>query len=191
MVGSWNVNVSNKMPQKVASAMSALSEQLMGAEYDFIAYLGFQVVNGTNHAVLAKQVVVTGRDTTNVVVIVFNEKPGNMELTLVSIDRVVEGGLPEGGIHINPTMDIPDDAMDAWTDAFEGFTGSNVVPIALLGTQVVKGTNYIFAAEITPVVINGDSKIAVVTVNPMTKQVSFADILTARQESSLGYAFTW
>ena len=72
MTGSWNVNVvTNGMPQKVATAIGALSEKLIGAEYEPIAYLGSQVVNGTNHAVLAKQILTTGRDTTNIVVIVF------------------------------------------------------------------------------------------------------------------------
>ena len=50
MVGNWEINVNvNGMPQKVASAVSKLNTTLMGAEYDPIAYLGSQVVNGTNH----------------------------------------------------------------------------------------------------------------------------------------------
>lgn len=191
MTGSWNVNVSTQMPQRIATAMSALSEQLIGAEYDFIAYLGSQVVNGTNHAVLAKQTIVTGRDTANIVVLVFNEKPNEVKVTLVGVDRLVEGGLPMGGTVIEPSTTISDEAASAWSEAFEGFVGSKVMPIALLGTQIVKGTNYIFAAEVTPVAPNATSKIAVVTVNTLTKQVSFVDALAPKQEASLGYAFTW
>jgi len=192
MTGSWDVKiVTNGMPQKVATAFSALAEQLIGAEYEPIAYLGSQVVNGTNHAVLAKQILTTGRDTTNIVVIVFNEKPNAMEATLVSIDRVIEGGAPLGGVHIDPQVEIPAEALNAWKEAFDGYVGFSASPFALLGTQVVKGTNYIFAATGAPVVPNATTKIYIVTVNTMTGTLAIEDLLASKHESSLGYAFTW
>lgn len=192
MTGSWNINVvANGMPQKVASAFGALSEQLIGAEYEPIAYLGSQVVNGINHAVLAKQILTTGRDTTNVVILIFNEKPNAMEATLVSIDRVVEGGAALGGIKIDPQVEIPDDAKAAWDEAFGAWVGTKLEPIALLGTQVVKGTNFIFAATVTPVAPDAAAKASIVTINPMTGTVAFDDLLSTKYEASLGYAFTW
>ena len=192
MVGSWNVKiVTNGMPQKVATAFSALAEQLIGAEYEPIAYLGSQVVNGTNHAVLAKQTILSGRDTTNVVVLIFNEKPNDMKATLVSIERVVEGGAPLGGIHIDPKTEIPADAKEAWDTAFVNFVGSKVEPAALLATQVVNGVNYIFVAEIAPLVPNAVSQVVLVTVNPTAGVLSFANLLESKHENSLGYAFTW
>jgi hypothetical protein len=192
MTGSWDVKVvTNGMPQKVATAFGELAEKLIGAEYEPIAYLGSQVVNGTNHAVLAKQVLTTGRDTINIVVLIFNEKHGAMEATLVSIDRVVEGGAPLGGVHIDPQTEIPADAMDAWNEAFGAWVGAKLEPIALLGTQVVKGTNFIFAATVTPVVPDATAKVSIVTINPMTGTVAFDDLLSTKYEASLGYAFTW
>lgn len=192
MTGAWNVNVViDAMPQKVATAIGKMSETLMGAEYDPICYLGSQVVNGTNHAVLCEQTIVTGRDTKNIVVVVFNEKPNEMELTLVRIDTIVEGGLPMGGTAIDVKTDIPDDAKAIWDDAFDGMVGSNVEPFALLGTQVVNGTNYIFGAMLTPVVANPESKAVVVTINEKSGTVKFADMLASKQGGSLGYAFTW
>ena len=191
MVGSWEINVNtNGMPQKVATAVSALSEQLIGAEYTPIAYLGAQVVNGTNHAVLAEQLVLTGKDTKNVVVLIFNEK--GMDCTLVGIERVLESGMPEGGISVNATTDIPAEAMDAFNSVFAGFVGSKVEPFAYLGSQVVKGINYIFAAEVTPVVENPEKKAAIVIVNSLTGEISFTDLLSSKTDSlQLGYAFTW
>lgn len=192
MVGSWNIKiVVDAMPQKVATAIGALAEQLMGAEYEPIAYLGSQIVNGTNHAVLAKQTIMDGRDSANIVVLIFNEKPNAMEATLIGVERVVEGGAPFGGIHIDPVTAIPKDAMDAWNNAFATFVGSKVNPIALLGTQVVNGTNYIFAAEIAPLVPNAVSKVVIVTINPMSGYLAFANMLENKHEASLGYAFTW
>lgn len=192
MVGNWEININvNGMPQKVASAVSKLNTTLIGAEYDPIAYLGSQAVNGTNHAVLAEQTIVTGRDSKNIVMLIFNEKPNEMEATLVNIERIVEGGAPMGGIAINPTTVIPEEVMNEWNTAFRGFVGSKVVPFALLATQVVKGTNFIFAAEMTPMVPDAKSKVVIVTLNSMTGTLAFADPFKTNQEASLGYAFTW
>lgn len=193
--GDWKINVNvDGMPQKVATAMGKLSETLVGAEYAPIAYLGEQQVNGINHAVLAEQVIVTGRDTKNVVLVIFNEKPGDVELTLVSIERVVEGGGPLGGVQVDvKTRDvcIAGEEAEAWTNAFSGYVGASVEPFALLGKQMVKGVNYIFAATLTPVVPEPVSKVVIVTINPMIGTLSFADIMTDKHEASLGYAFTW
>lgn len=191
MLGNWKFSISGDMPQKVASAMGALSEKLVGAEYDPICYLGSQAVNGTNHAVLAEQVLTTGRDTKNVVLIIFNERPGDMELTLVSIERVLEGGLPMGGITVDPCMYLPDEAVEVWSEAFEGFVGSDILPVCYLGSQIVKGINYIFAAQVNPLVVEklANQKLAVVIINSLTKQVAFSDLLSNKTE--LGYAFTW
>ena len=64
ILGGWNIGVvTGGMPQKVATAFGKLAEQLIGCEYTPIAYLGSQQVNGINHAVLAEQTVITGKDT--------------------------------------------------------------------------------------------------------------------------------
>lgn len=192
MVGNWNVDVTvGAMPQKVATAMGKLSETLLGAEYEAIAYLGSQVVNGTNHAVLAEQTVTTGRDTKNVVVLIFNEKPNEIDLTLVSIERVVEGGLPMGGTVIDVQTEIPAEIQEVWDAAFEGYVGYSLSPIAYLGSQVTKGTTYIFAVEATPVVAEPTKQAMIIAINPMTKAISFADLLASKEDDLCGYSFTW
>lgn len=194
MLGSWEVNVTiNSMPEKVASAVSALSEQLIGCEYKPIAYLGSQAVNGINHAVLAEQTVLTGKDTKNVVVLIFNEKPNDMKATLVNIERVVEQGGEMGGIVVDVKTDIPADAKEAFDKAFDGFVGSNVEPFALLATQVVNGTNYIFAAEVTSVTAEPVKTVSIVTVNNIAGTVEFDNIFDKKDTKlkALGYAFTW
>lgn len=192
MFGTWNVNVSTSgMPQTVASAIAGLGETLLGCTYTPIAYLGSQMVNGVNHAVLAEQAITTGQDTKNIVVLVFNEKPGDMKATLVSIDRVVASGAPLGGIHLAPTTEIPEDKMDEWKEAFNGFVGSYIEPFAYLGSQMVKGSNEIFAAVLTPVAPKATSKVVIVTLNTVIGSFALADVLSTRQENSLGYAFTW
>lgn len=195
MTGSWEIKVNKDgMPQKVATAFGKLSDQLVGAEYTPIAYLGSQVVNGINHAVLAEQLVITGKDTKNVVVVIFNEKPNEMEATLVGIERVVESGAEFGGVKVDVTKDIPEDAQNAFNEAMDGFVGSKVEPFALLGSQITRGTNYIFAATVSPVIPDGEAntKAAIITVNDLSKEIAFADLLASRQDvMALGYAFTW
>ena len=83
--GNWEIAIEiGRIPQKIASAIIDLEEKLVGAEYEPIAYLGSQVVNGVNHAVLAKQIITTGRDTENIVVLIFNEKNNNIVLVIFS-----------------------------------------------------------------------------------------------------------
>lgn len=190
--GSWDIAVQvGKMPQKVATAMAKLNETIMGAEYEMIAYIGSQVVNGTNHAVLAEQTVVNGRDSKNIVVLIFNEKPNVETVSLVSIERILESGEALGGLHLDVKTDLDDDVMKIWNDAFEGFVGSTVTPYALLGTQVTKGTNYIFAAALSTMAYEPEEKALIVTINPMEGTVKMGDMLTSKHEASLGYAFTW
>ena len=156
-----------------------------------IAYIGSQVVNGTNHAVLAKQTILNGKDTENIVVMIFNEKPNDMDAVLVSIDRILESGGIMGGPHINVKTALDDEVMDIWNDAFEGFVGSTVTPYALLGTQIATGTEYIFAATLVTTALEPEEHAMIVTINPMTKKVKMGDMLASRHEASLGYAFTW
>lgn len=190
-LGGWNINVSDKMPQKVATAFGNLHDQLIGAKYTFIAYLGSQSVNGVNHAVLAEQLVISGEDTKNVVVIIFNER--GMDCNLVNIERVVESGGELGGIQIDVQVkDVPDEAQQAFDSVIEGFVGSKVEPFAYLGSQVTKGTNYIFAATVTPVVPDAKPKVSLVVVNSMTGELAISDMLGTKHEAmALGYAFTW
>lgn len=191
-MGNWNILVNlGGYPQVVASALAELGDQLIGAEYEAIAYLGSQVVNGTNHAVLAKQTVLTGRDTENIVVLVFNEKPGEMKATLVSVDRVLESGLPMGGTHVDVQTDIPDEAQKAWDAAFDGFIGSTVTPFVYLGNQMVRGMVHYFVATVAPVVPDPVVTVQLVAVNAMDHTVSFVDVLGNKGEAALGYAFNW
>lgn len=194
MTGAWDINVNtHSLPQKVASAMSVLETQLIGTEYKAIAYLGTQIVNGTNHAVLAEQTVLTGKDSKNIVILVFNEKPDNKEATLVSIDRILEGGLPLGGTNIDVRDDenIPKEVMEIWTDACHHCLGSRMIPIALLGTKVTNGTNYIFVATVDSQLPESRAELALIAVNDLTRRMSFVDLLADKTDQVLGYAFSW
>ena len=194
MTGSWNIDVNtHAMPQKIATAIAGLNTQLIGTEYKFIAYLGTQQVNGINHAVLAEQTVLTGKDSKNIVILIFNEKPNEDKVTLVSIDRVLESGLPLGGTNINVKVgeDIPEDIMEIWMDACHHCLGSRMVPVALLGTKVTYSINYIFIATIDSQLPDSKVELALIAVSDLTRRMSFTDLLADKTESALSYAFSW
>lgn len=207
MLNGWEIKVSaSGMPQKVASAFDETANAIVGAKYEFIAYLGSQVVNGVNHAILAKQTLVTGVDICNVVLIVLNEKSTDgieSKLTVERIENVLAGGQAFGGIHIEPSSDIPQMAQDAWNEAFGQFVGSAVKPFAYLGSQMTDGLDYIFAATSTMIVrnvdtgvgvkFNGPTDVVIITVRGKDHHMEFTPVLSGAKnaDGSLGYAFTW
>ena len=192
--GNWKIDVNvNGMPQKVATAFEKLKETLVGAEYEFIAYLGYQLANGVNDAVLAEQIVTTGRDSKNIVVMIFNEKPGATETTLVAIERIVDSGAVLGGttIAVDKILDLEGPLMKVWNAAFEGYVGYSMHPIAYLGSQMVNGMNYIFAATGEPVMQDAEKQAVIVIINPLERTVRVRNFLVDRSTEALNYAFTW
>lgn len=188
--GGWKINpiVGGAMPQKVATEFVEATEKLIGATYDPIAYLGAQLANGTNHAILATQKIASGNQQTNVVIMKFNEK--GMDCTLYAIEPVLQGGAAFGGYNVNPVTgkDIPEEAMKAFDQVMSGFVGSHSDPIALLGTKVVKGVNYCFICKTIGVYPNAEPTLKLVIVNPLTNTVDFETLLSGNstQNISLG-----
>ena len=192
MLGGWEAKFSKNFPQKIATAIGKLNE-LFGASYNAVAYLGSQPVNGINHAVLAEQTILCGKDVKNAVILVFNEKPSVMDVSLVAVRTISESGGQLGGMDINVTLDIPAEAKEAFESAINGWVGSKITPVAFIGSQVVSGVNYEMIAEVTPVAQNATTDLALITVNGLHKSIKFKRLfeLGDEQATALGYAFTW
>ncbi len=47
---------------------------------------------------------------------------------------------------------LPEEAKEAFEKALDGFVGSDIIPVALIGKQIVAGTNYCILAAVAPVV---------------------------------------
>ena len=80
--GGWIFQISlDAMPEKVASAIIELNEILIGAKYRPIAYLGSQVVAGTNHCFLAQATLVyPGAEPTYVLIYLYENLQGEVEI---------------------------------------------------------------------------------------------------------------
>ena len=193
-LGGWVIEPSStKMPQKVASAFGNV-EHILGCTYKAIAYLGKQQVNGTNYAILAEQTVITGEDTKNAVIMIFNEKADSNDIAWVGTIPVVEGGGKFGGTAINMVAAeaLGNPEKDIFNKAIEGFVGSKIELVATVGTKVEKGTVHKFIVTLQPVVMDSEKKLAVMSYNDMTNEIEFEPILSGcAKEGKLGYAFTW
>lgn len=207
MFGGWEAKFSKNFPQKVASAISG-EIKLLGASYDAKAYLGLQPVNGVNHAVLAEQTLENGRDTKNAVMLIYNEKLDSMDVSLAAIKPISQSGGAMGGMRIDVSLDIPEEAKKAFKAAFEGWVGAKVTPVAYLGSQLVNGMNYEMIVEFAGIAPNQPTDLVIVTVNDLHKSAKFRDLfekdpsevsddnrlnywIVKGQKASLGYAFTW
>ena len=186
--GGWKEAFNTNYPQKIASGFYQLTD-VVGADYKPIAYLGYQEVNGTNHAVLAEQTLLVGKDTKNAVVLVFNEKPKANDVSLSDIRRIVESGGEFGGTKVDMTTEFPKEAIEAFNEAFEGFVGTKVEPLVYIGQKISKGIDYKFLARTTPVVLNPESDLALVTVNSMDKKITFEHVFDVGSDEpqKLGY----
>jgi len=207
--GGYEVKVSTGMPQKVATGFNKVFENMCGARYTPIAYLGSKVVNGTNHAVLCEQKLVVAEDVTSIVLVILNEKPGDVNgenFSIVEIDTLLSNGGKLGGLSINPVTDIPAEAKEVWDRHFAGFVGANNKPFALLATQVVRGGAYVFAVESTMIVSPtcmkaGDVKsVNLVKIYGDFSEVESVEVLRGSaaglkaehpKDAALDYAFTW
>ena len=113
--------------------------------YEPVAYLGSQIVAGTNHLILCKAAAVTENPTTT--------------YALQDAEEPIAGAYEEP-----ETPVVTDDAKAALAKACETLTGAGYEAKALLGTQVVAGTNYMLLCKVTTVTAEPTSDYAIVTV---------------------------
>ena len=73
-LGSWNISIAKgALPQKLATGITELFDNLVGASYTPLIYVGSQIVNGINHMVIAEQVLADADATKNIVKVVINK----------------------------------------------------------------------------------------------------------------------
>lgn len=168
IAGGWTLPESPVVTDEVKTVLAKATDGLAGATYEPVAYLGSQVVAGTNHRILCKFTPSTkNAKTTYAIVTVYEDLEGKAEITGILnseaevqvTDEAIDGGwtLPE-------SFEVTEDAASSLRKASENVVGASYHPVALLGIQVVAGTNYCLLCEITPVTENPESHYAVVVV---------------------------
>jgi hypothetical protein len=137
---------------------------LLGVDYEPLAYLGSQVVAGTNHAFLVKgTAVVPTRPLSYALAYFYEDLQGNMRIMNIADLPIVPGE--------NGAMTPPEEGpMGAWyyaedpafTDedeakleaALQNQVGASYAIVAYVGEQVVAGLNRCLLVQVTPVVPN-------------------------------------
>lgn len=154
-------------------ALDAMPDQ---GSYDPVVVLADQVVAGTNFAYLAKETSMAPEDpNTWAVAVVYNDLEGKAEMTSVaSIDLADVSTLAEtpqepqvGGWNVHEVpegIELPPAAKEAFDKAMEGYSGVAPYPLALLGTQVVAGTNYLFLCVSKPQAAGESPELFVATI---------------------------
>ena len=159
-LGGWQKPESPVIPDSVRASLDKALESKLGAEYTPVAYIGCQVVNGTNHAILCRtKAVAPDAKETYTVVYLYEDLQGNAEIKDIVDSSIPSDMLPGlvGGWQAAEDPTITNELRDKLGYVFGKRLGSDFTPIALLGTQVVAGTNYCVLGEAMPVVPNAES----------------------------------
>lgn len=178
--GGWEItdNEAAALPEEVRTAFEKSLEQFTGSELKPVAYIADQIVAGTNYMILCEAETATAEPVRSYqMAIVYADLEGNAELTAVKEFSLAEytggnntgidGEQHAGGWNVPEDAVgsvIPEDAQTAFDKAAEQFTGSDIEPLALLGTQVVAGTNYAYICKSTLTTQEPVSGIQIVTV---------------------------
>ena len=159
VVGGWTTVLTDKqvgLDEDEIKLFNDAKKNYEGMDLEPVALLGTQVVAGTNYMFLAKGTpVVQNPESAYEVVIIYKDLQGN-----ASISRVTEFDVSKfahKNIEYNPEqldggwsvqspgkLNVLDDeeVEAAWEKATETLTGMSYNPIAIVGKQVVSGTNY-------------------------------------------------
>jgi len=165
--GGWSRTESVEVSDKIKALFEKASAEKGGSSFVPVACLESQVVAGFNHLALCRVAhAAPDASETYALVTLYEDPDGNAEITDVR-NSGATALFYEGmtGSWVEPESPVPtDDAKAALAKACETLTGAEYKPVALLGTQVVAGTNYRILCESRHGVSGAASEYLIVTV---------------------------
>lgn len=168
--GNWKRAADPALTEKARKTFNKAFDGLEGAAYTPVALLASRTTSsGTQYRVLCKvTVVVPGAQEEYVVVTLSRSWLGKAEIVEIG-DPLCRTNLDyeEGAVGAWQEAEFPamtEEATAAFNKATEGFVGVDYVPVALLSTQTVAGTNYCILCEATTVYPGAEMHYAVVNV---------------------------
>lgn len=143
--GGWAKVNSPVVTDNIKEIVEKGTSELTGAEYVPVAYLSSQVVAGMNYEILCKITPIVPDAKSHYSIVEFYEDlDGNVELTGTSdlkSEMDIDSSDSDGAWTEPGTCEVTSEAAEALEKA-TAEAGYSYTPIALLGTQVVNGTNY-------------------------------------------------
>jgi hypothetical protein len=157
-VGGWEIVLDTEKSQIEEDAEKAFNDATtayVGMDYEVVALLGKQVVAGTNYMFLAKGTPVVPEGTASYkIVVVYRDLEGKSSITKVNDfdytkytnkEKSYENENLSGGWYTevpNSTIKLDERVQNSFDAAQEKLVGITYYPIAVLGKQIVSGTNY-------------------------------------------------
>ncbi len=168
--GGWQEPESLEVPEEVQALFDKALEEIDGAEYQTIAYLGSQVVAGTNHAILCSITPVTQNPVgTYAIVTLYQDPEGGATITEIRNSDAEVKALPDGtsllgGWEAPESLTVDEKAAAALEKSQETIEGETYAPVAYLAREVVSGTNYELLCKVTGFTEDGEEDYIIVLV---------------------------
>ena len=187
ILGGWNRAESPVITDEIREMLKKAAQEKLGANYTAVAYLGYQIVNGTNHAILCRIApVVPDAKEHYAIVYLYEELSGNVSIKEVK-DFEAETNLSDepvmGGWTEPESPEMTEEAQAAFEKAMEKLLGVNYVPVALVENQVVSGMNYCILCESTVVYPGAETSYALVYIYQDTEgNAEITEIISLTEE---------
>ena len=82
MLGGWSISENNEITDELKSVFDKATESLLGVDYEAVAFLGSQVVSGTNFCFLCRSTVVYPNAVPQLVLMyIYQDLEGNVSVT--------------------------------------------------------------------------------------------------------------
>lgn len=171
ITGGWTTVQEDTLPREAGDALEKAVSDLEGAVYEPVRLLAEQVVAGTNYAILCRVTpVVPDAEGSYYIVYVYEDLEGNAEIMRLQslLGEESEGSEEteeiDGGWSGSVDEATEEAGETALAAALEGLVGAVYEPEAVVGTQVVSGTNYLILCKVTAVVPDAEGTYNLVTV---------------------------
>ena len=162
--GAWKKAASPALTDDVRRVFAKVADTAIGVRYNPVAFIGTQVVAGTNYAVLCEtSLAAPGSQDLYSMVIAHEGTDGSVTVTDVIMSQVnTYTDLPMGGWKNADDPVVHPDMEALFASAARGFLGAEYAPIAVVSMQPANGTNYCIFAEAGKVTADPGSEYAFV-----------------------------
>ncbi|MBR0356226.1 MAG: hypothetical protein IJH54_01990 [Clostridia bacterium] len=162
LAGGWTPAEDSSLTEERLAIFEKGMAALLGVDYVPLAYLGSQVVAGTNHVFLVKgTMVVPTQPVSYALAYLYEDLQGGVQILTIADLPIVpqEDGtlaLPEeglmGGWHYAEDPAFTDEDEAKLEGALQNQVGASYTIVAYVGEQVVAGLNRCLLVQVTPVV---------------------------------------
>ena len=164
--GGWKTAESTDITPEQLEVFNKAMEKLVGVKYEPVAYLGSQLVSGTNHCFLCKATVVVPKATPRYTLVYIYEKL-NKECEILNIVDLAATGKENGeavlgGWSFSKDPSITPAISAAVSKASAKKLGATYEPVANIASQIVSGTNHAILCKVKAVTPDAESHYALV-----------------------------